>query len=211
MDRKAKQVLDELHTKISVGSFSELDVYLLLVILRECVDKNDLICELADFVAHRRRDRGAVHKKITELQEKIQSHVSGTLAHPTRIQVDSICTAGYFRERLNDAFKDQDLSSVDEKTSANVLACIISLFQDIAVRIEYNRTAQLVAWVIKGQIQLNGEFHIKKDKGWITISVPVIESGLRISDDDINDRVWLESIEVVEGTLQPRKRPLRDD
>lgn len=73
MDSKQRALLVELHTRIVAGNFGETDIHSLLILLRDESPRDGAIRELADFVAHRRRDRGPIHGYMREIKRLVDA------------------------------------------------------------------------------------------------------------------------------------------
>ena len=95
MGAKQMQLLTNIHDRISAGDFGESDVLLLLILLREGVREGSILRELADFVAHRRREKGRVHAYMLKLKRTIDSPKSNQFG------ISTIFTEVEIAEALN--------------------------------------------------------------------------------------------------------------
>jgi hypothetical protein len=74
MDRKQAILLSEVLQRINSGTFDELDVQNLLIMLRpDDARAAPVLFELGSFVAHRNRDRGRIHNAIAETLDRVNA------------------------------------------------------------------------------------------------------------------------------------------
>src|SRR5688572_1641693 len=74
MDVKQIQHLSMLHGRFAQGTFDELDVKLLLLMLR---DEPEPLREFGDFVAHRVRNKGPFHNRLATVRRLITAMRAG--------------------------------------------------------------------------------------------------------------------------------------
>jgi hypothetical protein len=128
MDAKQRQLLGSVHERIVAGDFGELDILALLILLREDAPDPGPVRELADFVAHRKRNRGRVHAYMLD--------VKGRLDEP-RNDVVNIPPGVYGEEEialaLNSALEAHKLSPLSQARGRQVQLALVCLLQGTAM------------------------------------------------------------------------------
>ena len=129
MDDKQRWQVARLHERVTSGAFSEDDVFALLLLLREYAPKGAPLRECADFVAHRERDRGRIFDYLQKTKGQLENlgKLSGTM------EIKPVFSATEVGDSLARCLSQFDLSPFDEQQVNNVLVCIISLLQHVAL------------------------------------------------------------------------------
>jgi hypothetical protein len=134
MDAKEKILVDDLHRCVATRAFHERDILSLLILLREHAARASPVRELSDFVAHREKDRGSLKTYVHHVVKYGEALIQKTSAS---LKIEVVHSADDFCQSLNDVLRKFDLSSLTKDVSDDVLACIMSLLQD--VRVFHNR------------------------------------------------------------------------
>lgn len=129
IDAKQRQLIQRFYETIQSGTFDETDVHSLLILLRETVKHGDLVRELADFIAHRNKDRGEVHHYLANIAIKLADKQLLTS------DVHEVFTRRKIGDRLNTALYADPLKldPLDDTIINAVVACILSLLQNIRI------------------------------------------------------------------------------
>ncbi len=122
MDAKELFMIEQLHFTIQSGSFHEQDILLLFMILRNQKNKDSLLREFGDFVAHREKDRGI-------LKESMKSAMS-SLINKTELSFVQITHAD-IHEALNNTFRSLGLQETENELANQITICLISLLQKV--------------------------------------------------------------------------------
>jgi hypothetical protein len=130
MDTKERFLIDQSLSKILSGSFTELDVLALLIILRNHSDQHNLVREFGDFVAHREKDRGILKNYRDTVQLAFNSN-STTINEPITIKV---FTSSNIRDAFNEVLRSIGKSDLDIELANQITVCIISLLQSVQVK-----------------------------------------------------------------------------
>jgi len=98
MDAKEKNLVEELYRRITSRTFHERDVLAMLILLREHSPGGSPVHELADFIAHRKKDRGWLKKYVQHVVDYGEALVNGSAA---QLNIDAIYSPSEFYESLN--------------------------------------------------------------------------------------------------------------
>jgi hypothetical protein len=123
MDRKERWQASRLHAQIVQGTFTEEDVFALLMILREYSARGSPLRECADFIAHREKDRGQVFEYLERTKTVLDN-----LGKPSTVPIFSLAE---LKACLDSCLAQFGLAAIDEPMVNYVLICIISLLQDV--------------------------------------------------------------------------------
>lgn len=128
MDAKEAALVHQLHQRVVARAFHERDILALLILLREHAPKTSPVRELADFVAHREKDRGSLKTYVHHAVRYGEALVNGTAAS---LKIEVVHTRDAFRKSLNDVLGHFRLAEFLVELSDDVLACVMSLLQDV--------------------------------------------------------------------------------
>ncbi len=120
MDEKEKSIATAILNDVSAGSFTDEQIELLWMKLREHVPKNSLVREFGDFVAHRPRDRGIVYRHVRTMIADFKSYPKKSFT------VGYALTEAIMLDDLRSRLTDLDLPIPD--TDALQLMLIVSFF-----------------------------------------------------------------------------------
>lgn len=151
MDAKESQLVRDLHARIAKATFHERDVLALLILIRPRAAANAAVRELSDFIAHREKDRGALKVYVKHIVRFLGALVAKRAA---TLKIDVVHTREAFRESLNNTLDEYGLSAFDEDRADDVLACVMSLLQD--VRLIENKTE--IGWL--GLVRFGKDLHV---------------------------------------------------
>ncbi len=175
MDNKESVLIDRCLTSFYQNTFVEMDVYLLLILLRQHSKKNSIVFELANFVAHRERDRGMLHKYI--LETKLKAEKIG-VESTTIVIKERFKTADLFKD-INQILLELEFLPLPNEISNEIMVCVISLLQDVKLVNNNKIIGHLVLAISKDEIELMGSV---KPKGKIykttniKINFPVLKA-----------------------------------
>ncbi len=139
MDKKSKELIYNIHEKILHSFFDEIDIYSLLILLREesILNKdysitdwdNGYLHEICDFVAHRNRNKGFV----LEEAKYIYKHCTTTGEFHFDTKSKRRVVAGLSEEaiiqEINSIFYKLELSPIPKACESEIILCIISILQ----------------------------------------------------------------------------------
>ncbi len=128
MDLKERQLISQLYRLLADQTFTERDIFALLILVRRHAPSGSAILEIANFVAHRERDKG-------QIQEFIQQGSNEALdvgyakidfySHP-------VFTEGEIVLSLNEVLKKLGFLPLYQRVGCDVVLCIFSLLQYVA-------------------------------------------------------------------------------
>jgi hypothetical protein len=128
MDAKEQGLVGDLYRRVKVHTFHERDVLALLILLRPHASAGSPVRELSDFVAHREKDRGSLKTYVHHVVAYGEALVKKTAA---QLKIDVVHSADAFRESLNIALAQFQLAPLARDVTDDVLACVMSLLQDV--------------------------------------------------------------------------------
>jgi len=169
MDSKEKFLVDELCRRITEQKFHERDVLALLILLRGHSAVESPVRELADFIAHREKDRGALKKYVQHVVAYGQALANGTAA---QLKIDPVFTAAAFRDSLNSVLAGLSIRVFPKERTDDVLACTMSLLQDVRLIHEKREIGRLGLARLAGDLWLSGSV-IMQPKG-VQVVFPVL-------------------------------------
>jgi hypothetical protein len=135
MDAKEQCLIGDLYRHVKEHTFHERDVLALLILLRPHAAVGSPVRELSDFVAHREKDRGSLKTYVHHVVAYGEALVNKATA---QLKIDVVHPAEAFRESLNVTLAQFKLAPLARNVTDDVLACVMSLLQDI--RLFHNRT-----------------------------------------------------------------------
>jgi hypothetical protein len=209
MDHKERWQVSRLHNQIEQGVFSEEDIFALLMLLRRHSPKDSSICECADFIAHREKDRGKIFKYIEKTKGILNNIANNNIKVNTILDIKPVFSLAEIKTSLNSCLKRFDLAALSENLINQVLICIISLLQYVRlVKKNGKPIGVLDVAVSKAEIILLGKVYIDSTNGYVTFPVLVAvnnfmnvpeASGLMI----LNDISWARFQSGVMSLVQP--------
>ena len=79
MDDKNVSSIKKFSQKLINKTFSDEDVALFFINVREAVSKDSELRELCDFIAHRTREKGRTYEYIIEINEYLNNNKTGEM------------------------------------------------------------------------------------------------------------------------------------
>lgn len=134
MDAKEQALVGNLYRRTKARTFNERDVLALLILLRPHAAAGSPVRELSDFVAHREKDRGSLKTYVHHVVAYGEALLKKTAA---QLKIDVVHSARAFGDSLNLALAQFNLAPLAGDVTDDVLACVMSLLQD--VRLFHNR------------------------------------------------------------------------
>lgn len=134
MDAKEKQLIEFYQNKIINYEFDEKDIYSFLMLLRENMGTHSPVKEFGDFMAHRNKDRGAIHTYLMDNKMKLD-HLKNNDVPQDGLSIVSevVFTTDQIKKSFNQFFKDHGLSLFSTNLVEDIILCIISLLQHIKI------------------------------------------------------------------------------
>lgn len=173
MDAKQTDLLTQLHGRFEAGNFSELDVHSLLALLRDDSPGGGPVRELGDFIAHRERDRGKVHRYLTEMKTILDR--LGTQNDVLRVGV--VFTDEAIAKAIDTELARHGLATLSSVRHRQVQLAILSTLQGVAL-VDNNGSqfGVLELSITRDLIQLLGVVTLTKPPGvracFPTLTVP---------------------------------------
>ena len=130
MDAKERFLVEEVCRRIAAHAFHERDVLALLILLRGHSTPESPVRELADFIAHREKDRGSLKKYVEHVFAYGEALVAGKAAS---LKINPVYTAAAFRDSLNSVLGSLSMAVLSTEVADDVLACTMSLLQDVRI------------------------------------------------------------------------------
>lgn len=128
MDAKEELVITDLYRRVKAYKFHERDALALLILLRPHCGSNSPVRELSDFVAHRDRDRGTLK---TYMQDVLK-YCEAALANKTAsVEIRAVHSTAAFRDSINMTLGKFRLSPLSLEVTNDLLACVMSLLQEV--------------------------------------------------------------------------------
>jgi hypothetical protein len=128
MDAKEHQLVRDLARRLRNRTFHERDVLALLIVLREHTGPRSTLRELADFVAHREKDRGALQRYVKHVFDYLEALKKGTEA---RLRVATVHSPQEFCDSVNAALVKFDLVPLPRDVTDDAFVCVMSLLQEV--------------------------------------------------------------------------------
>ena len=127
VDLKEKEIFDRLIKKIINREFDEINVYTLLILLRRHGKRGEPLVEFADFVAHREKNRGDIHKYILTTKKKLDQ--IGKIN--TVIEIKEVYTYDEISNSINKTLNNLGYSPFNHDVISEVILCMFILLQDV--------------------------------------------------------------------------------
>ena len=126
MDKKEQSIFDRLYEKLKKRDFDESDVYTLYILLREYAEKDRMIREIGDLIAHRERDRGIVSDTFSEIYHNNTRYEGKELIS---LKKNRNLSTVEFRIEFNSLLIELNKQPLDETTLDEVQLFSLSLMQ----------------------------------------------------------------------------------
>jgi hypothetical protein len=175
MDEKEKQLVVNYHDKIINKEFDESDIYIFLMLLREKFDNKTPLRELGDFIAHREKNRGYIYDYLLDNKRKLDDVHNKTVPPEGRlIESKEVFTIKQIKDQYNRYFKEWGLTLFSTSMVNDIVLCVMSLFQNIAIQNRHKQEIGVLRFGISQKdIVLNGLVEIKNAAN-VKASFPVM-------------------------------------
>ncbi len=168
MDRKEHWQVSRLHAQIVQGTFSEEDVFALLMLLREYSAKDSPVRECADFIAHREKDRGQIFEYLVRTKNVLDN--LGKVS--TVLEIKPVFSMPEMKSCLESCLAQFSLAALTDLVVNGLLVCIISLLQDVRlVRRDGVPIGVLEVAISKTEVVLLGK--VRLDSKPVNVVFPV--------------------------------------
>lgn len=203
MDRKARSLLEGCLRKIAAGDFDERDLSYLLIALRGSAATTFPIRELADFVAHRERDRGLISEYVEQVRKDLD-------AGRTPSEIRPVFTLETFKTSLRSILNGEGFLELSAERLEQLFVCVVLLLQDVTLIARQGGaiSGTLRLALTKSEILLHGEVRIENRPG-VTATFDALTVPNRYYVGSLNDTfpVYQRRImyaEIVGGSLSLR-------
>ena len=175
MDQKAKKLIELHHGRINDRSFEENDVHSLLILLREHSKRNTPVREVADFIAHREKDRGLIHKYILKSRTEFNKAYKN---QSYQLTVKEVFSEEELLDSINKTLNKLGFDEFPTSLSPILMLCVISLMTRIKIIIKNTAPAELEIAFEDDQISLYCNLPIphKSGKGDIFFKFVVLSA-----------------------------------
>jgi len=181
MDPKEQALVSLVCERIRKTVYDEHDVLCFLILLRPYANAGRPVREFADFVAHRERDRGALHRYLQKLHAFKEAFVNNRHG---QIAVDFVHSFADFRSDLDATMERLALEQLSPRVSADVFACILSLLQGVRLSDRGTPLGHLALWCSQTDLQLIGLVHVSEgSQGPIEFAFPALTVRNRYCDE----------------------------
>lgn len=170
MDAKQTALLSDLHSRFLAGNFGEIDVHSLLALLRDDSPASGPVRELGDFIAHRERDRGKVHRYLTEMKTILDR--LGTQEDVLRVGV--VFTDEVIAKAIDTELARHGLAALSAVRHRQIQLAILSTLQQVAlVDSRGSQFGVLELSITRDLIQLLGVVTLAKPPG-VRVAFPAL-------------------------------------
>jgi hypothetical protein len=158
VDEKERSLIRAQRDRIAAGTFGEADVFFLLTLLRPVTAAGTAAHEIANFIAHREKDRGAIRDYLWRTKQTLDSlgKVAGILEIKPVFERAGVGTS------LNRALESAGVMPLADGQIDQVLVCVISLLQHVRI---VNRggvaIGELVLARTASEVLLLGKVHVQ--------------------------------------------------
>ncbi|PGW26761.1 hypothetical protein COD95_04425 [Bacillus thuringiensis] len=166
MDKKEKLLLDYYYQRFQENCFDEKDVYAFLILIRRQAKGFQSINELADFIAHRDKDKGGIKNYLEDVKYKLSNlgRINATITIKPAFTFKEIKTA------INKILMNNGYTKLSDETNNHILLCIISILQDVKILDKGKEIGRLRFGITKKKIMLNGEIEIEhSNRGTVSL------------------------------------------
>ena len=137
MDTKERWLIEQARATLEAGTFTELDVLGLLILLRRHAQPTSVVREFGDFVAHREKDRGILQTYLRHIQAVLKGDAVPDY-QPVKHQV---ITSNDIYTAFNDLFSSLGFGPIGTELGNRLAVCIITLLQSVKVHTSSNTPA----------------------------------------------------------------------
>lgn len=129
-DRKALNLVAHHSSRIRENVFDETDVALLLILLRNWTHPHSVLGEFAGFIAHRVRNKGAFHRRLMEIWQRIDREGDQAASEHDLYAFEPIYSPGQIGSELDAVLNNLGLEPIPERLYSDITLCVMSLVQD---------------------------------------------------------------------------------
>lgn len=127
MDQKEANLLNYYYQKFTENNFDEKDVIAFLILIRRHAKGIKSVTELADFIAHRDKDKGGIKDYLADVKYKLDNlgRIDAVL------NIKPVFTFNEIRNGINRVLLNNNHQKLKDKTINNIILCVMSLLQDV--------------------------------------------------------------------------------
>lgn len=137
MDTKERWLIEQARATLEAGTFTELDVLGLLILLRGHAKTQPVVREFGDFVAHRKKDRGILQTYL----HYIQAGLKGEAVPESQLVKPQVITSNDIYIAFNGLLSSLGFGPIGAELGNRLAVCIITLLQSVKVRKSSNTPA----------------------------------------------------------------------
>jgi len=162
MDAKQKDLLTDLHARLIAGDFGEVDVYSLLALLLDDAPGGGPVRELGDFVAHRARGKGHVHRYLREMKTVLDQRDTQQKV----LRVRAVFSDEEIARALDTALAVHGLAALSQARHRQVQLAVLSMLQGVSIVDNTGtRFGTLELSIMRDVIELLGVVTLSKPPG----------------------------------------------
>jgi hypothetical protein len=146
-DKKERQLLGYFYERFRANCFDEKDVYAFFILTRRFLDRNSLLLEFGDLIAHRERHKGRLFDSLVEIR-KIGEYHRGKVPGCKGIYEDE------FTQEFNTLLKGLGYDSLQDSTITDIMLCVCSIAQFSSYKRGENAVGRVFALITEEKIYL---------------------------------------------------------
>jgi hypothetical protein len=204
MDKKEKSLIEYYVSKFLDNTFDEKDVYAFLILIRNQSKGIKCINELADFIAHRDKNKGF----IKEYLQKTKYTLDNLGKINTVMEIKEVFTFKEIKNGINKVLVDCGFNKLSNEKINDFITCLISILQHVRIYDNKKEIGRLYFAISKKQIILMGIVKVVQDgvkKGEAAFPVLTAKNNyIDIQKQDEYDTPYLFKDDVIEVRNQNR-------
>ena len=174
MDAKETSLVKYHYDRLRSLSFDEKDIYALLSLLRESSKGHEpVVWELANFVAHRERDRG----DFCDVLSRTKSFFNADrIKLGDKFEVKPVFNDREIKDSFNSLFGRLGFAPVCDEAANGILLCIISLLHTARIMNKDGAEVDVLLFAYDKQyVYLFGRFSVQNWAEFSHLQVPVLQ------------------------------------
>lgn len=195
MDPKEAMLFKDVYDKLGSLSFDEKDIYALMILVRDSSKGHEpVVWELANFVAHRDRDRG----ELCDVLSRTKSFFNADgINLGDKFKVKPVFNDREIKDSFSSLFGRLGFAPVCDEAANGILLCIISLLHTVRIMKDGAEVGVLLFAYDKQYVYLFGRFSVQNWARFGHLQVPVLQIENRYLNPTSSDLQTPNMVEVV--------------